>query len=184
MKNPLTPAGIEPATYRFVAQHLNYCATAVPNWTGTGCNIVMKYTCQCLYPIICAYSVMFFGVRAHYNPALYDHTAFFFNLQNWLRNYDWVKNEPPKLCLTHTCLFTSVMIHLPDTWHVTSVRQAVVAVGHTGPNDSSFYCFACLFILSSYLVTYQHRSSTTLDISDPSKYILILYWEASFPAFE
>jgi hypothetical protein len=27
MKNPLTPAGIEPATFRFVAQH---CATAVP----------------------------------------------------------------------------------------------------------------------------------------------------------
>jgi len=30
MKNPLTPAGIEPATLRFVAQHLNHCATAVP----------------------------------------------------------------------------------------------------------------------------------------------------------
>jgi len=28
MKNPLTPAGIEPATYRFVAQHLIHCATA------------------------------------------------------------------------------------------------------------------------------------------------------------
>ena len=28
-KNPLTPAGIEPATFRFVAQHLNHCATAV-----------------------------------------------------------------------------------------------------------------------------------------------------------
>ena len=28
MKNPLTPAGIEPATFRFVAQHLNHCATA------------------------------------------------------------------------------------------------------------------------------------------------------------
>jgi len=27
MKNPLTPAGIEPATFRFVAQHLNHCAT-------------------------------------------------------------------------------------------------------------------------------------------------------------
>jgi len=26
MKNPLTPAGIEPATFRFVAQHLNHCA--------------------------------------------------------------------------------------------------------------------------------------------------------------
>jgi len=26
----MTPAGIEPATFRFVAQHLNHCATAVP----------------------------------------------------------------------------------------------------------------------------------------------------------
>ena len=30
MKNPLPPAGIEPATFRFVAQYLNHCATAVP----------------------------------------------------------------------------------------------------------------------------------------------------------
>jgi len=30
MKNPLTQPGIEPATFRFVAQHLNHCATAVP----------------------------------------------------------------------------------------------------------------------------------------------------------
>ena len=29
----MTPAGIEPATYRFVAEHLNHCATAVPNQT-------------------------------------------------------------------------------------------------------------------------------------------------------
>ena len=29
-KNPLTPAGIEPATFRFAAQHLKHCATAVP----------------------------------------------------------------------------------------------------------------------------------------------------------
>jgi len=29
MKNPLTLAGIKPATFRFVAQHLNHCATAV-----------------------------------------------------------------------------------------------------------------------------------------------------------
>jgi len=35
IKNPLTPAGIEPATFRFVAQHLNHCATAVPNSEGT-----------------------------------------------------------------------------------------------------------------------------------------------------
>jgi len=28
MKNPMTPAGIEPATFRFVAQKLKHCATA------------------------------------------------------------------------------------------------------------------------------------------------------------
>jgi len=33
MKNPMTPAGIEPATFRFVAQHLNHCAIAVPRTT-------------------------------------------------------------------------------------------------------------------------------------------------------
>ena len=30
MKDPLIPGGFEPATFRFVAQHLNHCATAVP----------------------------------------------------------------------------------------------------------------------------------------------------------
>jgi len=31
MKNPLTLARIEPATFRFVVQHLNHCAIAVPS---------------------------------------------------------------------------------------------------------------------------------------------------------
>ena len=39
MKNPMTQAGIEPATFRFVAQHLNHCATAVPFLTEGFCHI-------------------------------------------------------------------------------------------------------------------------------------------------
>ena len=31
----MTPSGIEPATFRFVAQHLNHCATAVPIFTSS-----------------------------------------------------------------------------------------------------------------------------------------------------
>ena len=31
MKNPLTPAGFEPATFRFVAQHLKHCGTVEIN---------------------------------------------------------------------------------------------------------------------------------------------------------
>jgi len=41
MKNPVTPAGIEPATFRFVAQHLNHCATAVPPFYNSLLNLLL-----------------------------------------------------------------------------------------------------------------------------------------------
>ena len=41
----MTPSGIEPATFRFVAQHLNHCANAVPVLGG----VLICYLRQCLY---------------------------------------------------------------------------------------------------------------------------------------
>ena len=41
----MTPAGIETATFRFVAQHLNHCATAVPYI----CVYIHICTCVCIY---------------------------------------------------------------------------------------------------------------------------------------
>jgi len=35
----MTPAGIEPATFRFVAQHLNHWATVVPEGSEMGLEI-------------------------------------------------------------------------------------------------------------------------------------------------
>jgi len=55
MKNPLTPAGIEPATFRFVAQHLNHCATVVP--TGIQYNALLYTTAYISYMCVSLQSV-------------------------------------------------------------------------------------------------------------------------------
>jgi len=55
MKNPLTPAGIEPATFRFVAQHLNHCATAVETFRGENKD---QYNINCkssVYLFVCSF---------------------------------------------------------------------------------------------------------------------------------
>ena len=43
-KIPMTPAGIEPLTFQFVAQHLNHCATTVPFIPSTFVNLNPKLT--------------------------------------------------------------------------------------------------------------------------------------------
>jgi len=43
MKNPLTPAGIEPATFQFVAEHLNHCPTVVPPQSTEGIKLKTKF---------------------------------------------------------------------------------------------------------------------------------------------
>ena len=46
----MTPSGIEPATLRFVAQHLNHCATAVPSILCiTSIIHLLLYHCYCHY---------------------------------------------------------------------------------------------------------------------------------------
>jgi hypothetical protein len=49
MKIPLTPAGIEPATFRFVAKQLNHCATAVPLCIYIRNRKLNKYSVQLPY---------------------------------------------------------------------------------------------------------------------------------------
>ena len=68
MKNPLTPAGIEPATLRFVAQHLNHCATAVQEYV-----ILLAFPqqklirerasvlCLCKFPVLLSTSLVLYN---------------------------------------------------------------------------------------------------------------------------
>ena len=50
MENPLTPAGIEPATFRFVAQHLNHCVSCTV--------VVLNYFVMCVCVCVCVGFVM------------------------------------------------------------------------------------------------------------------------------
>jgi len=54
MKNPLTPAGFEPATFRFVAQHLIHCATAVPPEAAAVPNHSSSRYCRNPFPTVLA----------------------------------------------------------------------------------------------------------------------------------
>jgi len=49
MKNPLTPAGIEPATFQFVAQHHSHCATAVPHSSTLTCILAKEDTSRTVF---------------------------------------------------------------------------------------------------------------------------------------
>ena len=61
-KIPMTPAGIEPATFRFVAQHLNHCATAVPFIGSISCissymfRLVYRAIFRLVFRVVCMYN--------------------------------------------------------------------------------------------------------------------------------
>ena len=42
LKNPVTPPGIDPGTFRLVAQHLNHYATPGPVFISTDTNIITR----------------------------------------------------------------------------------------------------------------------------------------------
>ena len=52
----MTPSGIEPATFRFVAQHLNHCATAVPFASQTSCKLSVWPRLSVRHP--CVYTIL------------------------------------------------------------------------------------------------------------------------------
>jgi len=57
----MKPSGIKPATFRFVAQHLNHCATAVPNR-----NQYQEYFLQFYIRLHMFLKTVYFFLRTHF----------------------------------------------------------------------------------------------------------------------
>ena len=85
----MTPAGIEPATFRFVVQHLNHCATAVPIYS----------TYLCLY--LSTMPDLYFQKPLLYcngsdNRKLQDKLALYISLQNYPKGQTDQDNQRPE----------------------------------------------------------------------------------------
>jgi len=59
----MTPSRIEPATFRFVAQHLNHCATAVPVRPYYTTLLIIRYTADLLQIYRCTDLVLSLNIR-------------------------------------------------------------------------------------------------------------------------
>ena len=113
MKNPMTLAGIEPATFRFVAQHLNHCATAGKSDYITEFNSLRKTMLEHLKP--CGnymYHIDIFCIRTQCTYAL---RAILTNKYRFdVQQYEVSISTGQRLrCLGNV---ESVFMHIVDEW--------------------------------------------------------------------
>ena len=89
-KIPMTPAGIEPATFRFVAQRLKHCATAVPHSK-------VYYTQYVLHAI--------YTIHNMYYTQYVLHTIF------TTHNMYYTQYVLYTICTTHNIYYTQYVLH-------------------------------------------------------------------------
>jgi len=129
-ENPLTPAGIKQATFRFVAQHLNHCATAVPStWLKQGkkfplyCGGVWLKYLQDIATLIPFYTVVL-SLQKHV-PEINMYTILKTNCRHHISLKLNIKQEKIRKCQEivpyfHTCI----------DGQSTAVLQAISVVFH------------------------------------------------------
>jgi len=87
-------AGIEPATFRFVAQHLNHCATAVPH-IFCQVAVLIRLVCYC-----------YEWIRKHVLISKIHHSGkWSINASVWCLGCEWLKS-----CWVHQLFWSSFFI--------------------------------------------------------------------------
>ena len=126
MKNPLTPAGIETATFRFAAQHLNHCATAVARLPPTLYNVfhpvfqfplsVSFHHCSTLIHSSTTHAVQCFSPSTSVSPVSIIppllHTHSFIYHPRCMLFFSQYFSFP---CQYHSTIAPHSFIHLPPT---------------------------------------------------------------------
>ena len=84
----MTPSGIEPATFRFVAQHLNHCATTVPmsvlDVSVTAMALNPEASC---YTVKCIFHCMLLSFATYSNLTALCVSVRPYHHQAWVWNY-------------------------------------------------------------------------------------------------
>ena len=130
MKNPLTPAGVEPATFWFVAQHLNHCATMVPVlcwppvkytvWTVIIFNIIVEEGHVCLWDV-CWFAVCFHGNYGKISGTVAPERN---NVDNSGRNVlvGVTLKSPSVVCVWSFCCSCHSFLLVLKQWHFLNVQ--------------------------------------------------------------
>jgi hypothetical protein len=119
----MTPAGIEPATFRFVTQHLNHCATAVPPklWCKP-CHFTGKFFCKSIVNMHCYWMRQSWNTRLSCVGECFCNSAEFASAPNRkaaVSCFYSLSGSGPTLC------FITLVAHVTDAIMLKFVARSV-----------------------------------------------------------
>jgi len=153
MKNQLTPAWIEPATFWFVAQHLNHCATVVPVVLGLLLNSIRAQLAFSIQLLIFAHSA---------TNSIFEDSGllgcFVVLLHKWFLLFWWItlptsvgwsspedtRNYSPSdtaVMLQETCIFSSTSVAIILFIIINISGRVLGLVTCSSPTDSPEVCW-------------------------------------------
>jgi len=118
-KTPVTPSGIEPAAFRFVAQHLNHCATKVPKYLARLVTMLQKFS-VCIWELTTSLQTyetfLFVSVQEVSDEDilafdLTEHILLCYNVTNEKKNVNHQSKHNYSLLQTVTTCFGLIIHH-------------------------------------------------------------------------